>query len=333
LHRCMTPKILVNMNFRTELEISESPQKISLQTPVLTIGSCFAEVIGGRLVENKIPTLSNPFGTIFNPVSMAKLLTQAAKNQPPDNALYVEHQGVWFHYDFHSSLWGHSREELAEQLIQKLQEVRDWLQKTNVLVVTFGTAYVYRHLETQAIVANCHKTPASFFQKELLTTHAVVEAFQNLPMRIPHTIFTVSPVRHTRDTLPLNAVSKAILRVACHELTANQAHNDYFPAYELLLDDLRDYRFYKPDLIHPSEVAEDYIFEKFGEAYFTPNLQAFMTEWQKIRQALAHRPLQPNTLAHRKFLENLLSKLLSVGALIDVHKEISQIEEQLESLG
>lgn len=321
------------MNFRTELEIPERPHKISLQTSVLTIGSCFAEVIGGRLVENKIPTLSNPFGTIFNPISMAKLLTQAVENQPPDDALYVEHQGVLFHYDFHSSLWGHSREELAERLIQKLQEVRDWLQKTNVLVVTFGTAYVYRHLETQAIVANCHKTPASFFQKELLTTHAVVEAFQNLPMPIPHTIFTVSPVRHTRDTLPLNAVSKAILRVACHELTENQTHQDYFPAYELLLDDLRDYRFYKPDLIHPSEMAEDYIFKKFAEAYFTPNLRAFMTEWQKIRQALAHRPLQPNTPAHRKFLENLLSKLLRVSALIDVNKEISQIEKQLESLG
>jgi hypothetical protein len=321
------------MNFRTELPIAESLHKISLQTPVLTIGSCFAEVIGGRLVENKIPTLSNPFGTIFNPISMAKLLTQAVENQSPDDTLYVEHQGVWFHYDFHSSLWGHSKEELAEQLIQKLQEVRDWLQKTNILVVTFGTAYVYRHLETQAVVANCHKTPAKFFQKELLTTNAIVEAFQHLPMRIPHTVFTVSPVRHTRDTLPLNAVSKAILRVACHELTENQAHKDYFPAYELLLDDLRDYRFYKSDLIHPSEMAEDYIFEKFAEAYFAPNLRAFMTEWQKIRQALAHRPLQPNTPAHRKFLENLLSKLLSVSTLIDVNKEISQVEKQLESLG
>jgi hypothetical protein len=318
------------MHFRTELSIPESPHKISLQTPVLTIGSCFAEVIGNRLTQNKIPTLTNPFGTVFNPVSMTKLLQQAVENQEPDESMYVEHQGVWFHYDFHSSLWGHEKAQLKERLVQKLKEVKSGLQKTDFLIFTLGTAFVYRHLETQQIVANCHKTPSKYFQKELLNTNTIIETFQDLPIEIPQVIFTVSPVRHTRDTLPLNAVSKSILRVACHELTEHQTHAHYFPAYEILLDDLRDYRFYKPDLIHPSEVAEEYIFERFAAAYFAQSLQDFVGEWQKISQELAHRPLQPNTPAHRKFLENLLKQLFRINLLIDVNKEISQIEKQLQ---
>ena len=185
---------------------------------------------------------------------MAKLINQAIENQAPDENLYVENQGVWFHYDFHSSLWGNSKEELTEQLTQKMQEVKKWLQTTDFLILTFGTAFVYRHLETNKIVANCHKTPAKFFQKELLSIETIFNEFKKsvLSSDNQHSrrniILTVSPIRHTRDTLPLNAVSKAILRVACHELTESQPNTQYFPAYELLLDDLRDYRFYERDL-------------------------------------------------------------------------------------
>lgn len=320
------------MNFRTELQIPESPHKISLQTPMLTMGSCFAEVIGNRLSDNKIPTLTNPFGTIFNPISMAKVINQAIDNQLPDDNLYVEHQGVWFHYDFHSSLWGNSKGELATQLTQKLHEVKNWIGNADFLIFTLGTAFVYRHLETNQIVANCHKSPAHWFKKELLVIDTIVETFQNLQVSTPHIILTVSPVRHTKDTLPLNAVSKSILRVACHELCESQTYFHYFPAYELLLDDLRDYRFYKPDLIHPSEVAEEYIFEQFSKTYFDPNLRQFIKEWKKIRQALAHRPLQFNTPNYRKFLENLLEKLQKINENIDVGLEMEQVLQQLRTI-
>ena len=325
------------MDFRTELQIPESTHKISLQTPVLTLGSCFAEVIGNRLSDNKIPTLANPFGTIFNPISMAKLIHQAIENQAPDDNLYVEHQGVWFHYDFHSSLWGNSKEELTARLNQKMQEVKNWLQTTDFLIFTLGTAFVYRHLETNKIIANCHKTPAKFFQKELLSIETILDNFKKSVQQIANRhsryniILTVSPVRHTRDTLPLNAVSKSILRIACHELSESQPNVHYFPAYELLLDDLRDYRFYKPDLIHPSEVAEEYIFEQFSVTYFDQNLQEFMMEWKKIRQALAHKPLQPHTASHRKFLENVLEKLKKLSDKMDVRTEIQQVEQQLQT--
>jgi hypothetical protein len=326
------------MEFRTELQIPESSHKISLKTPVLTIGSCFAEVIGNRLSDNKIPTLVNPFGTVFSPVSMAKLLNQAIDNQTPDENLYVESQGVWFHYDFHSSLWANNREELKERLTQKMQEVKDWLQKADFLIFTFGTAFVYRHLETHQTVANCHKMPGSLFQKELLSIETILNDFNKLFQQIdnldsaPNIILTVSPVRHIKDSLPLNAVSKSILRVACHELCESRPDFHYFPAYELLLDDLRDYRFYKSDLIHPSEVAEEYIFEQFSITYFEKNLQQFMVEWKKIHQSLTHRPLHPNTVTHRKFLETLLNKLQKLNEKVDLRLEIEQVKRQIEAI-
>lgn len=318
------------MYFRTELIVPESPDKITLQTPVLTLGSCFAEVIGTKLVENKIPTLSNPFGTLFNPLSIVKLLHHAVEGTPPDERLYIEHQGIWLHYDFHSSMWAASREELQKRLVATLTAVEQWLSRTEVLIITLGTAFVYRHLESGQWVANCHKTPSSAFQRELLQTEQIVAAFEGLFTKLPSSlkvIFTVSPVRHTRDTLPLNAVSKSLLRVACHALS--EGGHAYFPAYELLLDDLRDYRFYKSDLIHPSEQAEDYIFEQFSNAHFTKELQKFIQEWQKIRQALQHRPLYPSTPSHRQFLENLLQKLHKINTSIDAKVEITQVQQQL----
>lgn len=269
---------------------------------------------------------------------MAKLIRQAIDNQSPDENLYVENREIWFHYDFHSSLWGNSKAELAVRLAQKMQEVKHWLQKVDFLIFTFGTAFVYRHLETNQIVANCHKMPGSLFQKELLSIETILDDFKKSIQQINNRyaplsiILTVSPVRHTKDTLPLNAVSKSILRVACHQLCESQPNFHYFPAYELLLDDLRDYRFYKLDLIHPSEVAEEYIFEQFAAAYFEQNLQQFMTEWKKIRQSLAHRPLQPNTAHHRKFLENLLNKLQRLNEKVDLRLEMEEVKRQIEAI-
>jgi hypothetical protein len=193
-------------------------------------------------------------------------------------------------------------------------------------------------LETNQIVANCHKTPSHCFRKELLTIEMIADDFKKLFQHIENRLsirdilLTVSPVRHTKDTLPLNAVSKSILRVACHDLCESRPNLHYFPAYELLLDDLRDYRFYKPDLIHPNEVAEDYIFEKFSATYFESGLQQFIREWGKIRQSLTHRPLQPNTTNHRKFLENLLEKLQKLNEKVGLSSEIEQVKKQMGAI-
>ncbi|AXE17747.1 hypothetical protein DR864_08360 [Runella rosea] len=326
------------MHFRTEISLAQSNEKIILQTPILTVGSCFAEVIGQKLVDNKIPTLANPFGTIFNPLSITKLLRQSITQQLPDENLYVENQGVWFHYDFHSSCWAPTKEALTLQLTQQLQRVREWLLGTKWLIITFGTAYVYQQIATQCIVANCHKVPSKQFRRELLSIEAIVKDFRDICSLLRSenpsiaVILTVSPVRHTRDTLPLNAVSKSILRVACHELSETLANVHYFPAYELLLDDLRDYRFYKPDLIHPNETAEQYIFQRFSETYFDDSLKQFVREWQKLKQEMTHRPLHPNSAAHKQFLENLLKKLQKIRTNVGVDDEITFVEQQLQAL-
>ncbi len=326
------------MDFRTELNLTSSPHSITRSTAILTIGSCFADVIGSRLYHNKLPVLVNPFGTIFNPISISKLLKQALQKQVPQEELYLLQQESWFHYDFHSSIWASSKNQLQNFTQQRLHEVYQWLQKTDVLIITLGTAYVYRHLETEQIVANCHKTPSKFFKKELLSvetcTNQLTEILEQIRVLRPslRVILTVSPVRHTRDTLPLNAVSKSVLRLACHFLSEALSYVDYFPAYELLIDDLRDYRFYKPDLIHPSEVAETYIFNQFSDIYFSEDLKKFVLEWQKTKQALAHRPLQPNTSAHRQFLEKLLVKLTSLSSQIDVQTEIAEVKKRLYNL-
>lgn len=323
------------MDFRTTLNLASSPHSITHSTAILTIGSCFADVIGSRLYHNKLPTLVNPYGTIFNPISISKLLKQALQKQVPQEELYVLQQESWFHYDFHSSIWATSKTQLQNFTQQRLHEVYQWLHQTDVLIITLGTAYVYRHLETGQIVANCHKTPGKFFKKELLgvdtCTNELTELLEQIRVVRPNirVILTVSPVRHTRDTLPLNAVSKSVLRLTCHCLSEALNYVDYFPAYELLLDDLRDYRFYKSDLIHPSEVAETYIFNQFSDVYFSEDLKKFVLEWQKIQQALTHRPLQPNTSAHRQFLEKLLVKLTSLSSQIDVQAEITHVKEQL----
>ncbi|NBB23337.1 hypothetical protein GVN20_28560 [Runella sp. CRIBMP] len=325
------------MHFRTEISLAQSNEKIILQTPILTVGSCFAEVIGQKLVDNKVPTLANPFGTIFNPLSIIKLLRQSINRQPPDENLYVENQGIWFHYDFHSSCWALTKEALTTQLTHQLHRVREWLLNTKWLIITFGTAYVYRQIATQCIVANCHKVPNKQFRRELLSIEAIVEDFRGICSLLRSenpsiaVILTVSPVRHTRDTLPLNAVSKSILRVACHELSETVENVHYFPAYELLLDDLRDYRFYKPDLIHPNETAEQYIFQRFSETYFDDSLKQFAREWQKLKQEMAHRPLQPNSAAHKLFLKNLLKKLQKMRINVEVGAEIAFVEKQLQA--
>ncbi len=313
------------MQFRTELTPKPSKVQIDLNSQILTIGSCFADVIGSELRANKINTLVNPFGTVFNPVSIQKQLSYTTKNICPDPQLFIQNQDVYTHYDFHSLFWDTDRLVLQSKIENKITEVGQFAQKTDFLIITLGTAFVYRHLATNQIVANCHKTPAQTFKKELLNLSEIITTLNSIVQSLSHStiILTLSPVRHTRDTLEGNQVSKSLLRIACHEVLQSHQNVHYFPAYELMLDDLRDYRFYKPDLIHPNEVAEAYIFEKFAEAHFSDDLKDFIKQWQPVRNALKHTVLQQGTLAHRHFKEGLLRKLENLNKLVDLSAEIA----------
>lgn len=325
------------MLFHTDFSPESLPSRIGLQSRLVTVGSCFAEVMGHRLADHKLTVLNNPFGTVFNPVSIAKLLTAALKGAAPDENLYLERDGIWFHYDFHSSLWALTRAALCEKLIDRLRLTADALRKADFLMLTLGSAVVYRHIQTGSVVANCHKMPGALFEKYLFAYDHLQEDLNRLMNRLHRAnpsltvLLTVSPVRHTRDTLTINQVSKSSLRLAAHELTIWNNWIQYVPAYELMMDDLRDYRFYEADLVHPNKQAHDYIFGKFADSAFDAELRTFVMEWAQVSRSLAHRPLYgEDTPAHRQFLIKLLTQLESLSTRVDLTSELADVRSRLQ---
>ncbi|MCC3157333.1 GSCFA domain-containing protein [Hymenobacter sp. 15J16-1T3B] len=325
--------------FRTELSLRPAAQLLSHGARVLTIGSCFSDVIGERLTDHKVRTLVNPFGTVFNPLAAARLLRAVAGEDTDWQQHLVEARGRWQSYDLHASVGADSPPALLERIEETVRETAAFARRADVLVWTLGTAYAYRLRDTGEVVNNCHKVPADRFEKELLTAEeivsAVTEAYALLRQQNPQLrlVLTVSPVRHLKDTLPLNAVSKSVLRVACHYLSELLPGASYFPAYELLLDDLRDYRFYGDDMIHPSNVAEQYVWEKFTGVYFEPGFKQFVQEWDGIQRALHHRPLHEGAPEHREFLEQTLKRLERLlSRHVDVRLELLDVQDRLAAL-
>ena len=322
-------------NFRTTFAIPEVKHKISLDSQILTLGSCFADVVGHQLNDNKVNTEVNPFGTLFNPLSIFKILSPTYTQA--DESLFVQNPEAWVHYDFHSQFSGNTKAELRESIHEKLINTQSYLsaQNSQFLLLTFGTSFIYKLLQPQTYVANCHKMPNNLFERDLLSVKDICKAFAilhkelieiNPDLRI---ILTVSPVRHTKDGMTQNQVSKSILRTACHYLTTDYQDVEYFPSYEIMMDDLRDYRFYKTDMIHPNEVAEQYIFEKFSETYFDHKLKDFIKIWQPIRKALNHRPFNEKSDSHQQFLRKLLGDLEEIGELVDVREEMGRLCDSL----
>ncbi|MBG8556443.1 GSCFA domain-containing protein [Hymenobacter guriensis] len=324
--------------FRTELPLTPHPQQLPPSARVLTVGSCFADTIGSRLADYKVATLVNPFGTVFNPITACQLLRTAAGEDMDWQQHLVEARSRWQSYDLAASLGAENPVALLQRIQEVVRETGAFLAQTDVVMLTLGTAFVYRLKETGELVSNCHKIPAERFEKELLTPdeiiNAVAETHAYLRRINPRLrfILTVSPVRHIKDTLPLNSVSKSVLRVACHYLSELLPDISYFPAYELLLDDLRDYRFYAPDMLHPSPVAEDYIWEKFTRTYFDQSFGRFKKEWEAVRQALAHRPLYAAAPEHRQFLEQTLERLERLSTQASVQAELATVRQRIAEL-
>jgi hypothetical protein len=325
--------------FRTELTIAPQERLLPRTARVLTVGSCFADSIGERLRLNKVTTLVNPFGTVFQPLALAQLLRAAAGEAQDWQQHVVEARGRWQSYDFHSTIGAESPVELLQTIQETVRRVGEFVRTADTVVLTLGTAWAYRLHETGELVSNLHKLPSGLFEKELLTADEIVNGLAevhallrriNPAIRI---VLTVSPVRHIKDTLPLNAVSKSVLRVACHYLSELLPNVSYFPAYELLTDDLRDYRFYAADMLHPSEVAEDYIWERFARAYFDADFGRFRKEWAAVRQSLSHRPLHPGAPEHRAFLDQTRDRLERMTAQgVDVRQELRDVQRQLAAL-
>lgn len=321
----------------TEVVVAPSVWKINHNAQVITCGSCFADVLGGQLHENKFPVLNNPFGTVFNPLSIARLLELALDGKLPDPALYHQDaDGIWLHHDFHSSIWGTDRKSFEALLANKLESVRKFLKTANLLVITFGSAYSYRHRGSNLIVGNCHKVPSDRFLKELLNQDQLLISFEQLLFKLQafnrnlKVILTVSPVRHTRDTLPLNQVSKAILRLISHRLSEKFRQVEYFPAYEMMMDELRDYRFYEDDLIHPNKLAEEHIFGVFTEVFMEAATIDFIHEWQSVRKMMLHRPAHGRTRSQLMLLKTIHDKLSKLSLNGNFSEELTMVKARID---
>lgn len=302
---------------------------MALQPPLkhsdrfMVIGSCFAEHIGKRLAEMKWRTEVNPFGVLYNPLSISKMLERLLECRPYTEAELIHFpDGGWNTWMHHSRYSHPDKGEALNSINQNLKSASTMLEQADALIITLGTAWVYRLKETMQVVGNCHKVPEREFVRQRLTVEEIVEAYTallaqlwavNPKMRV---IFTVSPVRHLKDTLHGNQLSKATLLLAVDELCNRYPEQlYYFPAYEIVMDELRDYRFYAEDMAHPSSQAVEYVWERFVEHMTDHEAQAFIAQWNKIARALAHRPFHPEAEEYKQFvlqnktkIENLKEK-------------------------
>jgi hypothetical protein len=310
------------MNFRTEIILDPAGQKISCNDPTMLIGSCFSASIGERLDSGYFPVMVNPFGTVYNPVSVLAVLKRIATNKRYElNELY-NNKGIWLSFDHNTEFSSDNSELTLGRINEALAGGTIFLSKTKYLFITFGTARIYRFRNTGAIVSNCHKIPDSEFTKELLSPDQIIsewEAF--LPefyRKFPGItiVFTISPVRHWKDGALMNQLSKSTLFLAVKDLMHLFPSAGYFPAYELFMDDLRDYRFYADDLLHPSEAGIDYVWEKFTGAYFDDATRQLWNEAARIRKAVRHKVPETGTAAIKDFAKVMLEKISRIEALM-----------------
>lgn len=286
------------MNFRTEININTVFPKIQHHEGIFLSGSCFSENIGQKLSALKFRVLCNPFGITYNPVS---ILEELSIIQNPN---YINVDGIlerdqgFFHYNFHSSITAESKEQLKEKITEFAHKSKSFIQQGEWAFITLGTAVVYRLTENNKIVGNCHQQPAQSFRKEVLRVSEVSKIIEEIIATLQQinpnikTCFTVSPVKHLRDGAELNSRSKSTLIAAIHENLLYQSNVYYFPAFEVMNEDLRDYRFYATDMMHPSEQAIDYIFEKFSGSFFDEDTIQLMQQIVKIQKLAQHRPLR-----------------------------------------
>lgn len=311
------------MQFRTQIPISKSNNPIDYNSRVLSVGSCFAENMAQKFDYFKFQNETNPFGIIFNPVSIEKIFNRVCKQEWFTEKDVFFHNERWHSFEVHSDLSNADREELLETLNKAITETNKQLKEATHLIITFGTSWIYGNIEKNEIVANCHKVPQKQFLKELLSVDIIEKSIQNTIASIQdlnpniNFIFTVSPVRHIKDGFVENQLSKSHLFTALHKVL--KIHNsqftihNYFPSYEIMMDELRDYRFYNEDMLHPNSIAIDYIWKLFSENYISQESFLVMQEVDEIQKSLRHRSFNPESDQHQKFLIKLQQKINLLG--------------------
>jgi hypothetical protein len=321
--------------FRTRVNIPESPVKIGYHTKCLFMGSCFADNIGKIMAGYKFPVMLNPFGTLFNPASLADnincLIT--GKEFAPDDLLY--HNRLWLSLSHSTGFSNPNRDDCLSLINNSFTAASAWLQHCDYLVLTFGTAWTYLYNETGKLVANCHKLPASSFTRTFPEPADIVVLYDALLPTLKkynpniRVIFTLSPVRHWADGAVNNQLSKSMLHYSIHEILKKHDGTFYFPAYEIFMDELRDYRFYAADMLHPSEQGSSYVWERFCDAWFDESSKKLMAGVTAIIKAVSHRPLHTETTNHKNFQQNILKQIKHLTELypfLDFSNEIAALQ-------
>ena len=319
------------MIFRTTVDIKSSETKITYGDNTMFLGSCFAAYIGEQMKRCKMPTMINPSGTIYNPESVLTIINNIISNKQAIIDDLYNFNDTWISLNHYTDFSSDDSNKLLDKINERNEEAFTFLKKASFLFITFGTARVYRFKKTGALVSNCHKIPNNNFDSELLSVESIVNKWNtaldelsafNPKLKI---IFTISPVRHWKDGAYGNQLSKSVLFLAIDELMKHKTKPSYFPAYEIQMDDLRDYRFYADDMLHPSSAAVDYIWEKFSEIYFDKQTIELQLSVRKITKAVEHKIMTDSEIKKKLFVEKILKQINDITKktdLIDFSSEI-----------
>lgn len=303
------------MEFRTKVEIEAVRDRVDYDSRICMLGSCFAENIGQRLKYYRFRTELNPCGIVYNPMSVANVLKLVLAKYRFTERDLLYNTDKWVSLYHHGCFSAPTKELCLEHINERLGRVADGFEKTDLLLMTFGTAWVYRYKERGMIVANCHRFPAGDFERFCLTPEEIVGVYRPLIRQLREVnpklriVFTVSPIRHWKDGAHGNQLSKAVLLLAIDKLVQEFPDVYYFPAYEIVMDELRDYRFYGEDMLHISSLAVEYIWEKFKGTWISPAIEPLMKRVDKLNKSLAHRPFSPESDAYRKFQQQLRQEI------------------------
>lgn len=320
------------MDFQTKVELPAGLPPVTHSGQILLLGSCFAENMGRQLAENKFGVDINPFGILYNPLSVSAALGEILKGKVYREEDLFFHNGLWNSPMHHGSFSASVPEDTLRNINNRLLQAHRSVRQLDWLMLTFGTAYVYEQKEMGKIVSNCHKLPESNFSRRLLSVNEIVNEYIALvtDMTAYHPnlkiLFTVSPIRHIRDGMHANQLSKSTLLLAIEQLQQQfPSHVFYFPSYEIVLDELRDYRFYADDMLHPSPMAVRYLWNRFSDAFFSAETQQIISEVESIRRDLAHKPFHPESETYQRFLGQIVLKierLIRKYPYLDFKKEI-----------
>lgn len=291
--------------FRTPIDFPKATFNIDHPQSILALGSCFSQNIGERMAVAKFPVFINPFGTLFDPISIHAIFDAANLESKEEELIF--YQGYWHAVKYHGSFKHKDKDLLLEKIQLSKQHLINYLKTSSILMLTYGTAHVWKIKEKNEIVGNCHKLPGHFFYRHLLSPDEIINALQdslfNLNRLFPNlnVIMSISPVRHLKMGMVENQLSKSVLKVAISALVNKMPQIYYFPAYEIMMDDLRDYRFYAQDMIHPSELAIEYIFDGFKSVFFSEETQERVKIWEKFSKSLNHKPFDDDNEQWSKY--------------------------------